>query len=259
MQSLKVSTFLAVISSFLLLTGCISEQEYRDLKVRNARQEKQLTEVSSKLAAAERELDRCRQELQDAQARGGIDSATLQQKVDAYEKALADKNALIKSMQARLLSGGTLPPELSTMLEDFAKAYDVVSYDPGSGIVKFKSDLLFQRGSDVVAAGASEAVKALCGILNSEQGSQFDVVVAGHTDDIPIRRADTKAKHPTNWHLSAHRAIAVQKIMAQNSVAQERTSVRGFGQYRPVSPNKPNGGGNQQNRRVEIYIVPKGT
>ncbi|MHC4706350.1 MAG: OmpA/MotB family protein, partial [Planctomycetota bacterium] len=67
------------------------------------------------------------------------------------------------------------------------------------------------------------------------------------------------AKHPTNWHLSAHRAISVLKIMGANNVNSMRLSARGFGEFRPVVPNEPNKKGHAQNRRVEIYIVAKGT
>jgi len=80
-----------------------------------------------------------------------------------------------------------------------------------------------------------------------------------HTDDIPIQKPDTRAKHPTNWHLSAHRAISVLEIMTGNKLDAERLSVRGFGEYRPIVPNAPSRKGNPQNRRVEIYIVPAGT
>jgi chemotaxis protein MotB len=258
MRSLKLSAIFVVFVSIVVLAGCISDQEYRDLKVRNTRQETQLGELSSKLANAELELDRCRRQVESALNRGSIDAAALQSQVDALEKDIADKKALIASMQSHLQDAVKLPVELSTMLEDFAKKHGAVTFDPASGIVRFKSDLLFEKGSDAVAQAETEAVKALCTILNSEQGGQFDVVVAGHTDDIPIRRQATRAKHATNWHLSVHRAISVRKIMANNGVANERTSVRGFGEYRPVVPNSPGNKGNQQNRRVEIYIVPKG-
>jgi chemotaxis protein MotB len=144
------------------------------------------------------------------------------------------------------------------MLEDFAEGKEMVTYDSSRGIVKFKSDLLFERGSDKVTPAAGEAVRSLCRILNSEQGKNFDVIIAGHTDDLRISRPATREKHPTNWHLSAHRAISVLNIMARSNVASERTSVRGFGEFRPIVPNKPNKKGNPQNRRVEIYIVPKG-
>ncbi len=162
-------------------------------------------------------------------------------------------------MQEKLLLGGAaLPVELSTMLEDFAKGSDMVTYDSSRGIVKFRSDLLFELASDTVAASAVEAVKSLCTILNSEDGKKFDVIIAGHTDDIRIATAATRAKHPTNWHLSAHRAISVLNVMTSNNISPERLSIRGFGEYRPVAPNKPKKGGNPQNRRVEIYIVAQG-
>ena len=35
-------------------------------------------------------------------------------------------------------------------------------------------------------------------------------------------------------------------------------AIMGMGQYRPIAPNKPGNGGNEKNRRVEIYIVPAG-
>ena len=95
--------------------------------------------------------------------------------------------------------------------------------------------------------------------MNSKEAQQFDVVIAGHTDDVPIKKAATKQKHPTNWHLSVHRSIAVLNVMTANKVDPTRVSVRGFGEYRPMTENKPNKRGNPTNRRVELYIVPSGT
>ena len=144
------------------------------------------------------------------------------------------------------------------MLEDWAKGSDLVSFDANRGIVKFKSDLLFEKGSDEVAPSAAEAVKALCRILNTDQAKEFDIIIAGHTDDLPILKPETKAKHRHNWYLSAHRAISVLDVMTANGIVSERVSVRGFGEFRPIVPNEPGKKGNPQNRRVEIYIVPKG-
>jgi len=166
---------------------------------------------------------------------------------------------LIASMQEKLLYGGAaLPVELSTKLEDFAKQYDLVTFDAGRGIVKFKSDLLFELGSDKVAAEAIKAVKSLCEILNSEEAKGFDIIIAGHTDDIPIEKPATREKHPTNWFLSVHRAVSVLSVMEENKIDPKRMSARGFGEYRPVAENKPGKKGNPLNRRVEIYIVPEG-
>jgi chemotaxis protein MotB len=204
-------------------------------------------------------LEQSKRELGTAESRSGIKAEALQQKIAALEEDLGRKKTLIASMQQRLLYGGlSLPVELSTVLEDFAEGKEMVTYDSSRGIVKFKSDLLFERGSDKVTPAAGEAVRSLCRILNSKQGKNFDVIITGHTDDLRISRPVTREKHPTNWHLSAHRAISVLNIMARSNVASERMSVRGFGEFRPIVPNKPNKKGNPQNRRVEIYIVPKG-
>jgi chemotaxis protein MotB len=183
----------------------------------------------------------------------------LKAELAAIEEAIDQKNQLIAALQGQLLRGGaSLPVELNTTLQDFAKSTEMVSYDPSNAIVKFKSDLLFQKGSDEVVAAAVAPLKSLCAILNSKQGSNFDIIIAGHTDDAPIEKPSTRAKHPTNWHLSAHRAISVLNIMIANKVAPTRVSLRAFGEYRPIAPNMPNKKGNPKNRRVDIYIVPAG-
>lgn len=258
MRTIRLSAIFVVCAGVLLVSGCDSQMQ--DLRIQNETQQRRIDELQAELAASTLQLEQMKKQLAAAQQKDGIEVDALRQQIAALEEDLAKKKELIASMQQKLLLGGAaLPVELSTMLEDFArKQPDLVTYDSSRGIVKFKSDLLFEKGSDTVAASAIEAVKALCAILNSEQGKKFDVIVAGHTDDIPILRAETRDKHPTNWHLSVHRAIAVLNVMESNSMEPKRLSARGFGEYRPVAENKPNRGGNPQNRRVEIYIVAEG-
>jgi len=257
MRTVKLSLIYLFCACVLVLSGCNSELQ--DLRIQNDTQRAQIAKLESELQVSVLQLEQLKRQLASAQEKGNIDIESLKQEIAALEEDLAKKKELIASMQEKLLLGGAaLPVELSTMLEDFAKGSDMVTYDASRGIVKFKSDLLFDKGSDNVASSAVEAVKSLCKILNTETAKQFDVIIAGHTDDIPIQKPETRAQHPTNWHLSAHRAISVLNVMASNNIESERLSVRGFGEYRPVIENKPNKGGNPQNRRVEIYIVPKG-
>ncbi len=256
---LATITVTGIVCALLIITsGCVSEQDYKDLKLQNAAQERRIRELESQYQAAALELDKLKRELDATGGRSSVEMNTLQQKVAALEEELAKKRALIDAMQKQLLGATQLPAELSSMLEDWARGSDLVTFDAERGIVKFKSDLLFEKGSDEVAPTATEAVKALCRILNTEQGKEFDIIIAGHTDDVPVLKPETRAKHPNNWYLSAHRAISVLDVMTGNGIASERASVRGFGEYRPVVPNEPNKKGNPQNRRVEIYIVPKG-
>lgn len=256
MQGPRILLTLLFCASVLLVTGC---EECKDLRIQNDTQRKRIAQLESEVQSAKLQLSQMERQLAAAKEMEGVEAGTLREKVAALEKAIEDKQALIESMKNQLLYGGAqLPVELSTMLEDFAAKEEMVTYDASRGIVKFKSDLLFEPGSDKVAASAAEAVKSLCTILNSPQAQQFDIIIAGHTDDIPIGKPETRQKHPTNWHLSAHRAISVLDIMTKNNISSERLSERGFGEFRPIVPNAPNKKGNPQNRRVEIYIVAKG-
>ncbi len=257
MRTAKLSLIFLLCVCVFLVTGC--DSELQDLRIKNNTQRELIEKLESELQVGELQLEQLQRRLTSAQEKGDIEIDALKQEIAALELDLGKKKELIASMQEKLLLGGAaLPVELSTMLEDFAKGNDMITYDSGRGMLKFKSDLLFDLGSDTVASSATEAVKSLCGILNSEEAAQFDIIIAGHTDDVAISRPETRAKHPTNWHLSAHRAISVLNVMASNKIEAKRMSIRGFGEYRPVAENKAGKKGNPQNRRVEIYIVAKG-
>jgi len=256
MRTVRFSAILIIFALALVMTGCNGNQ---DLRIQNDVQRRRIADLESQLAANELELQRLKKELEAAQQTGGIEVQTLRDKVAALEENKKQLEELIKSLQEKLLLGGTaVPVELSTLLEDFANQHDMVTYDSKRGVVRFKSDLLFELGSAKVASSSVPAVQALSNILKSEEAQEFDVIIAGHTDDIRIAKPLTLEKHPTNWHLSAHRAISVLEIMVDNNVDPNRLSIRGFGQYRPVEENLPNRKGNPKNRRVEIFIVPKG-
>jgi len=256
MQVLKISGLILLCVSILTVSGCIQE---KDLKIQNATQRERLATLESEAQATRLKIDQLDRKLQSADDVRKAETDALEQTIAAAEEDIVKKKALIASMQKRILTGsGVLPIELSTMLEDFASKEDLVSYDPNSGVVKFKSDLAFESGRDIVTPVAKRSIELLCNILNTEQGKKFDIIIAGHTDDLRIGKPATKEKHPSNWHLSAHRAISVLRVLEENKVGSDRLSVHGFGEYRPVAPNKPNKKGNPQNRRVEIYIVAKG-
>ena len=255
MRTVKFSVVFIVCTSLVLVNGCGSE--LKDCKIQNAAQLKLVSQLESKVGATELRLKQCNRRLDTAGSTNSIRMEALQQEITALEEDLSRKKSLITRMQGQLQSGVSLPPELITMLEDFAAKNEMVTYDLDRGIVKFKSDLLFRSGSDEVLAPAAEAVKSLCAILNSEQAKEFDIMIAGHTDDQPIRYS--RPKHPTNWHLSAHRAISVLKIMEASEIDSKRLSARGFGEFCPIEPNKPDKKGNPKNRRVEIYIIAEGT
>ena len=81
----------------------------------------------------------------------------------------------------------------------------------------------------------------------------LNVGIEGHTDNEPIKHSGWKS----NWELSAARALSVLHYMADNhGVEPSRLSAIGYGEYHPVETNDTREG-RQNNRRVEIVIIPK--
>lgn len=78
------------------------------------------------------------------------------------------------------------------------------------------------------------------------------VMVQGHTDDLPTRTE----RFPSNWDLSAQRAVNVVKYIANlPELEKSRLVAAGFGQFNPRVPN--NSPENRKlNRRVEIVMYP---
>jgi len=74
--------------------------------------------------------------------------------------------------------------------------------------------------------------------------------VEGHTDNVPI----STPQFPSNWDLSAARALSVVKSLAlRGGVNPSKLSAVGYGEYRPLAPND-NAENRQKNRRIEIYV-----
>jgi chemotaxis protein MotB len=175
----------------------------------------------------------------------------------AYAKLKAGYDKLLAGLNNPPDLGPTaLPAEMNLALKNFASAHDVLEFLPKYGMVKLKADLTFPSGSATVQAGAAGALSKLAEILNKPVAAKFSAYVAGHTDDQPVVR--NVRRHPDNWYLSVHRAVGVQKALADAGLAPERIAAMGFGEHHPVAPNKPNKKGNRLNRRVEIWIVPSG-
>ena len=247
---------LAMIGLVVMVSacGCVSKTDFDKCRIRNQTQADLIEKLEANQEQNRLEADRAKRQY-EAMLR---DQQGCDEKMAALRAVLDQKNAMIAELAERV-GQVALPPELNTALTDWASQIgsDVVSFDQQTGIVRFKSDLLFAKGSDAVDNQMVANLQSLAGILNSSSAEGFDVLIVGHTDDIRIGSV-TQRMHPTNWHLSAHRAISVEKILADSGVSSTRIAVMGMGEFKPIEPNLPNKGGNPKNRRVEIYIVPAG-
>lgn len=81
--------------------------------------------------------------------------------------------------------------------------------------------------------------------------SNLEILVEGHTDNIPIK----SAVYRDNWDLSTYRAASVVRLLIENKVAVERLTAAGKGEFHPIASNDTPEG-RSKNRRTEIILVP---
>ena len=90
---------------------------------------------------------------------------------------------------------------------------DTIEFDRERGLIKFKSDVTFAKGSAELTPQAKTVIGRLAQILNSGKAANYELLIAGHTDSTPVVQRETLAKgHKDNWYLSSHRAITVGGI-----------------------------------------------
>lgn len=243
---------LAACSSALGLGGCVSQREYDRLVDTN----RSLTATNADLMAQLDDRNRLISALRGESGSASDSIAGLSDANNALRAQLAAAQERIRQFEDDLASMSLtrLDPVTDSALRQLADRYPgLVSYDSDRGMLRFASDLTFDSGSAVVRSEANDSLRALAGILNSADAMNYDARVVGHTDSQRIS-ATTAQRHPTNMHLSAHRAIAVRDALISLGVAPGRMEAAGWGEFRPAVPNTPTGN-TPQNRRVEIYIV----
>lgn len=116
--------------------------------------------------------------------------------------------------------------------------------------IDLSSDVLFDFDKYTLRPEAAATLRKVGQVAASYPGSTM--TIEGHTDG--------KGTHPYNMKLSEDRAASVKSWLLQNAgMPGARISTRGWGETRPVTPNKkPDGSddpeGRQKNRRVEIVL-----
>ena len=243
------------------LTGCVSQDQYSALKLERDRIAEQLVTAQREASTSKSAADAYKQQL-DALASNGntqlglvnnltAENATLKQQLDDINRRYQE--ALNRPMNAP----AALDPVTTNELTKFAQQNpDLVDFDSARGIVKFKSDVTFSVGDATITAKAKEAIDRFAKILNSAGASQYELLVAGHTDSTPVHnQATIAAGHKDNWYLSAHRAISVGNELMKNGVSSARLGVVGYADQRPAASNSSESG-KAANRRVEVLILP---
>ncbi|CAM3984987.1 OmpA family protein [Vreelandella rituensis] len=123
-----------------------------------------------------------------------------------------------------------------------------VSVDQGREGVTLRIDdsLLFASGQAQLTSQGRGVIGSLVEVLESFEGQ---ISIEGHTDNIPI----STARFPSNWELSAARAIAVLRHLEGEGMDVNRMRAVGYADTQPMQDNAMSEG-RAANRRVELLL-----
>jgi outer membrane protein OmpA-like peptidoglycan-associated protein len=111
------------------------------------------------------------------------------------------------------------------------------------GMVLTLGDVLFDTGRSDLKAGAMATIDRLADFMRDNAG--YQLLVEGHTD--------SRGDDAYNLQLSESRAAAVRTALVNRGLAGDRVRVKALGESYPVADNE-SASGRQQNRRVEIVF-----
>jgi chemotaxis protein MotB len=194
--------------------------------------------------------------------------AALRRQLSAIEGALEASEVKDKDSQARLadmaqrlnLALAQRVQELSRFRSEFfGRLRTILGDRPDIRVVGdrfvFQSEVFFDPGSAVVQPGGRAELDKLAGaLLELEKQIPKDVAwvlrVDGHTDVRPI----ASSQYPSNWELSAGRAISVVQYLISKGVSPQRLVAAGFGEFQPLDPGTTDEA-YRRNRRIELKLT----
>lgn len=156
---------------------------------------------------------------------------------------------LFQNQTQRAQEAAEIVEEIAEFLEANEMQDKVEVYNTPAGVRLIISDpVLFESGRALIKTDFAQILRGLSKVIGKREFS--DIKVEGHTDNLPI----STNEYPSNWELSAARALSVVKYMAfEAGMDPAKLSAVGYGEYRPRASNDtPEGRG--QNRRVEIFL-----
>jgi outer membrane protein OmpA-like peptidoglycan-associated protein len=168
---------------------------------------------------------------------GGLTGAAIGNYMDKQEAAMQQALANAEGASIRREQEVLQTAEASST----KKSVDVLT-------VTFKSDYMFEVGSAVILPGGFDELDRVANVLN--QYPQTNIRISGHTD--------STGSADYNQKLSERRAEAVKSALVGKGVNAARITTIGYGEAKPIASNATEAG-RQQNRRVEVRIVPQQT
>ena len=194
--------------------------------------------------------------------------AALRRQIGALEDALNASEFRDRESQTKIADLGSRlnvalaqrVQELSRYRSDFfGRLRQILAERPDVRIVGdrfvFQSELFFDAGKDELNDAAKpELDKLATALIELTRDIPPDINwvmrVDGHTDIRPVR----SSAFPSNWSLSAARAIAVVRYLVSRGVPPQRLLAAGFGEFQPLDTAETDEA-YKKNRRIELKLT----
>lgn len=285
---------LIVIAASLLAGGCVSkasfeqkaaeadllrqsiaalETEYRQLeeRCRELRREKnalndKLEEVHNKNSALQQDIMRARADLKRMERlyttkneKAGEAMAQMRATIDDLEeqnRELAQQLERERQKRREQVSElkGTYDQLVGKLEQEIERGEVTISKLEGKLTVNMVERIIFDSGEAEIKPQGLEVLRQVGEVLRGVE--EKAIRIEGHTDDVPISPR-LKETFPTNWELSAARAINVVRFLQEKvGIPGEKLFACGFGEFRPIADNDT-AEGRARNRRIQIVLVPE--
>lgn len=268
----KGTLILSIAVLGLLMSSCASKKDLENCQ--NANKElndkfldtkDQLTSTKEQLAVSNERVANLEQQLQAAKR----DYARLQKSLDKSLTAsnmttmnisklvdqINESNQYIRHLVEVKSKSDSLNMVLTNNLTRSLSKEELKEVDvqvlKGVVYISLADNMLYKSGSYEINDRAAETLSKIAKIIMDY--SDYDVLVEGNTDNVPISRENIR----NNWDLSCLRASSVVQYLQNNyGVDPKRLTAGGRGEYNPLTTNDTEVG-KQRNRRTQIIITPK--
>ncbi len=222
--------------------GLIADKDR--LIVDTERLKKERTDLDARLNRITEETSRTIEELKNRNIELEGDKQMLAESISLLKKT--------KEVEVRTVSK-TYEDLLSEMKSEIAQGQIAITELKGKLTVDVVDKILFDSGQSEIRPEGLGVLKRVVEILMTVTDKV--IRVEGHTDSIQI--AGTLAKrYPTNWELSAARALNVTRYLEKEGIDPTLLSAVAFGEHQPIAENDTPEG-RAKNRRIAIILLPK--
>lgn len=275
--------FLIAVAALIITSGCVKKTEYlrkqaetdglrqdvatawaknkaMHIQIGNYKKEKEglisqlqsLKDENEKVRIEKNTLQTSLQKLGEETNRTVKELKQKNSELEGDKQMLEESIALLKKSKEKEVKNvsGTYENLLKEMETEIKKGQIVIKELKGKLTLDVLDKILFDSGKVEIKPEGKEVLNRVVDILAVT--TDREIFVEGHTDNIPIA-GNLSKKYPTNWELSAARAINIVRYLEEQGIDPQILAAVAFSEHRPVAENNTPEG-RAKNRRITIIL-----